>query len=258
MNPNLISLGVAPTTLTREEKDFLDQNGYLNLGQLLSDEQLKNIRNRIADLLQAEGQHAGSELLDSPYIRHPKEEGADRLADLVNKGAEFDIFYTHPKVLAAMAHVLGEEFKLSSLNYRAAKPGKGLQKLHADWHEPVDAGDYKVCNSIWLLDDFSRANGATRVVPGTHLHGQLPQDVLADPWDTHPDEVLIEAPAGSVFVFNSHTWHGGTDNSTDQPRRAIHSYFCRKDQPQQVDQLRYIQDTTKARLPEAALEILGV
>lgn len=258
MNPILTKLGVAQTTLTEEEKDFLDQNGYLNLGQLLSDEQLEDIRNRISQLLQLEGQAAGAELMDSPYIRHPKEEGADRLADLVNKGTEFDLFYTHPKVLAAMAHVLGEEFKLSSLNYRAAKPGKGLQKLHADWHEPVETRDYKVCNSIWLLDDFSRANGATRVVPGTHLNGQLPQDVLEDPWATHPNEVLIEAPAGSVFVFNSHTWHGGTNNSTDRYRRAIHSYFCRKDQPQQVDQKRYIKETTKQRLPEAAWEILGV
>ncbi|MCB0634308.1 MAG: phytanoyl-CoA dioxygenase family protein [Lewinella sp.] len=258
MNPNLTKLGVAQTTLTLEEKNFLDQNGYLNLGQLLSDEQLELIRNRISFLLQQEGEAAGAELLDSPYIRHPKEEGADRLADLVNKGSEFDIFYTHPKVLAAMAHVLGQEFKLSSLNYRAAKPGKGLQKLHADWHEAVEVNDYKVCNSIWLLDDFSRANGATRVVPGTQLNGQLPQDALEDPWATHPDEVLIEAPAGSVFIFNSHTWHGGTNNSTDQYRRAIHSYFCRIDQPQQVDQKRYIQAATKARLPEAALEILGI
>lgn len=258
MNPNLTSLGVAQTTLSQEEKNFLDQNGYLNLGQLLVGDQLEDIRNRISYLLRLEGQNAGAELMDSPYIRHPKEEGADRLADLVNKGAEFDIFYTHPKVLAAMAHVLGEAFKLSSLNYRAAKPGKGLQKLHADWHEAVAANDYKVCNSIWLLDDFSRANGATRVVPGTHLNGQLPQNALEDPWATHPDEVLIEAPAGSVFVFNSHTWHGGTNNRTDQYRRAIHSYFCRKDQPQQVDQKRYIQEVTKQRLPEAALEILGV
>ncbi|PHN05711.1 phytanoyl-CoA dioxygenase family protein [Flavilitoribacter nigricans] len=258
MESLLEQMGVQQDTLSKEEKAFLDQNGYLNLGRLLDDDALDSINRHLQSLLQAEGEHAGSELMDSPYIRHPKEEGADRLADLVNKGSVFDIFYTHPKVLAAMAHILGPQFKLSSLNYRAAKPGKGLQKLHADWHEAVSSGEYKVCNSIWLLDDFSRANGATRIVPGTQLQGDLPQDVLDDPWDPHPDEVVIEAPAGSVFIFNSHTWHGGTNNSTDRPRRAVHSYFCRADQPQQVDQKRYIQADTRNRLSPAAQQILGV
>lgn len=258
MQDTLEQLGVDRDLLSPSEKEFLRKNGYLNLGQLLSLEQVAAINAHLKKLMDREGARAGAELLDSPYIRHPKEEGADRLADLVNKGAIFDIFYTHPKVLAAMAEVLGPDFKLSSLNYRAAKPGMGLQKLHADWHEPVDQGDYKVCNSIWLLDDFSRANGATRVVPGTHLHGRLPQDEMEDPLATHPDEVLIEAPAGSVFIFNSHTWHGGTNNSTDRPRRAIHSYFCRADQPQQVDQNRYITAETLERISAAARQILAV
>jgi len=259
MHTTLLSkLGVTNDTLSAAEKAFLAQNGYLNLGKLLSDEQLHAINQRLVELMNVEGENSGSELMDSPYIRHPKEEGADRLADLVNKGEEFDVFYTHPKVLAAMAAVLGETFKLSSLNYRAAKPGMGLQKLHVDWHEAVASDDFKVCNSIWLLDDFSKENGATRIVPGTHLLENLPQDVLVDQMATHPDEVLIEAPAGSVFIFNSHAWHGGTCNLTNKPRRAMHSYFCRKDQPQQIDQKKYIQSQTLERISPMAKEILDV
>lgn len=254
----LSQLGVTDALLSQEEKDFLDQNGYLNLGRLLSESQLASIRNKIQLLLEKEGADAGKELMDSPHIRHPKESGADRLADLVNKGQEFDIFYTHSKVLAAISHVLGKNLKLSSLNYRAAKPGAGLQKLHVDWHEAVAVQDYKVCNSIWLLDDFSKENGATRVVPGTHLHARLPQEAMEDPMAPHSDEVIMEAPAGSVVIFNSHSWHGGTTNHTPNPRRAIHSYFCRKDQPQQVDQKRYIKQETLDRLPEGAAEILGL
>lgn len=258
MNPTLTNLGVTSATLSEAEKNFLDKNGYLNLGQLLSNQQLTDIRNQIDFLLKKEGKQAGAELMDSPYIKHPKEAGADRLADLVNKGAVFDIFYTHPKVLAAIAQVVGQPFKLSSLNYRAAKPGKGLQKLHVDWSTAVQPNDFKVANSIWLLDDFSKANGATRLVPGTHLTGKLPQDEMDNPFDSHSKEILIEAPAGSVFIFNSHVWHGGTTNHTKAYRRAIHSYFCRHDQPQQVDQQRYILSETKERLSLAAQEILGV
>jgi ectoine hydroxylase-related dioxygenase (phytanoyl-CoA dioxygenase family) len=254
----LSALNVRENTLSPDEKKFLDQNGYLNLGQLLSDSQVERINERIQSLMNSEGDNAGSELLDSPYIRHPKEAGADRLADLVNKGSEFDIFYTHPRVLAGVAHVLGQSIKLSSLNYRAAKPGMGLQKLHVDWHESVAPGHYAVCNSIWLLDDFSRKNGATRIVPGSHLSGVMPQNILQDAEATHPDEVIIEAPAGSVFIFNSHAWHGGTNNQTNKSRRSIHSYFCKSDQPQQVDQSRYIKKETLKRLPPAAIKILGV
>jgi len=254
----LYALNVRENTLTQDEKDFLDQNGFLDLGQLLSNIEVERINERIYSLMNAEGDKAGSELLDSPYIRHPKEAGADRLADLVNKGEVFDIFYTHPRVLAGIAHVLGQSIKLSSLNYRAAKPGMGLQKLHVDWHEAVSPGQYKVCNSIWLLDAFAKKNGATRIVPGTHLSSTLPQNILKDPEASHPDEVIIEAPAGSVFIFNSHAWHGGTTNNTEKSRRSIHSYFCQADQPQQVDQARYIKNETLDRLSPAAIKILGL
>lgn len=254
----LSQLDVRNDTLSQEEKDFLDKEGYLNLGKLLTDAQVKEINDRISFLMNSEGDNAGSELLDSPYIRHPKEAGADRLADLVNKGEIFDIFYTHPRVLAGIAHVLGQSIKLSSLNYRAAKPGMGSQKLHVDWHEAVTDGDYKVCNSIWLLDDFTKENGATRIVPGTHHSGVLPQSVLPDPGASFPAEVIIQAPAGSVFIFNSHAWHGGTTNRTEKSRRSIHSYFCKSDQPQQVDQSRYIKDETLKRLSPAAITILGL
>lgn len=258
MEHYLNELGVKEDLISQEEKDFLKKEGYLVLGRILTVEQVNQINRRIQELMQSEGENAGSELMDSPYIRHPKEAGADRLADLVNKDPIFDIFYTNPRVLAAVSLVLGNEIKLSSLNYRAAKPGTGEQKLHVDWHETVDPGDYKVCNSIWLLDDFTAANGATRIVPGTHLEGKLPQDILEDPEAHHPDEVLLEAPAGTVAIFNSHTWHGGTRNLTDRPRRAVHSYFCRRDQPQQVDQKRYMRSATRQRLHPATLRLLDV
>jgi hypothetical protein len=57
-----------------------------------------------------------------------------------------------------------------------------------------------------LLDDFTRENGATRYVPGSHRWGKLPQDVLADPSAPHSDEKLIIGRAGTVVVINVHLW----------------------------------------------------
>lgn len=244
--------------LTDTEKDFLDSQGYLSLGCLLSAEQFSAVRNRVDEIAMEEGDRGGFELFDSKHIKHPKEEGADRLANLVNKSSVFDILYTHPKLLAAVTHVLGSEIKLSSLNYRAANPGKGLQKLHVDWKEAVRPGEFKVCNSIWLLDDFSVANGATRLVPNSHLSGKVPADDMENPEAPHPDEIILEAPAGTVVIFNSHTWHGGTTNTTNDSRRAIHSYFCTRDQPQQTDQKKWILPETLSRISDEARWVLDV
>ena len=254
----LDELNVSDHPLSQSEKDFMDTNGYLSLGQLLSPSLLNALRKRIDELTKQEGDNGGSELYDSKHIRHPKETGVHRLANLANKGSIFDTLYTHPKLLATVRHTLGTEFKLSSLNFRAAKPNQGLQKLHVDWHEAVSPGAYRVCNSIWLLDDFSVANGATRLVPGTHLCGKAPEEEMEDPLQSHPQEIILEAPAGTAVVFNSHVWHGGTTNQTEQPRRAIHSYFCHRDEPQQTPQQKFIQQDTLDRISNAARWLLNV
>ncbi len=246
----LIALGVTENTLTQKEKDRLDRDGYLPLRDILSLEQIAQITKRTDELIAEEGQDAGKEV--------HQEVGATRLSDLVNKDPLFEICFTHPRVLAAINHVLGGSLKLSSLNYRAALPGSGLQGLHADWGGAVADGDYYVCNSIWLLDDFTELNGATRIVPGSQRSGKVPRDVMPDPTKSHDDEILLTAPAGTVVIFNSHTWHGGTLNRTDKPRRAMHSYFTRRDQTQQLDQKAYIRPETYERLSPAARFILDV
>lgn len=246
----LFDLGVRADTLTQAEKDQLDRDGYLPLADILSPEQMEAIRARLDALWAAEGEDAGKEV--------HQEAGTDRLADLVNKDPIFEVCFTHPRVLAALAHVLGNDLKLSSLNARAALPGQGLQALHADWGEGVEPGDYQACNSIWLLDDFTEENGATRVVPGSQRSGTTPQQVLDDPKAPHPDEVLLLAPAGTVVIFNSHTWHGGTLNRSSARRRAMHSYFTRRHHPQQLDQKAYIRPETYNRLSDVLRFILDV
>ena len=246
----LATFGVTDQTLTAEEKTFLEQNGYLPLYNILSPEQIKTITTRLAELAAEEGDKAGLEV--------HQEKGTVRLSNLVNKGEIFEICFTHPRVLAAISQVLKGNLKLSSLNARAALPGEGLQQLHVDWRGAVEAGDFHVCNSIWLLDDFTTEYGATRVVPGSQNWSKTPQQEMANAMEPHPNEVILVAPAGTVVIFNSHTWHGGTLNRTDRPRRAMHSYFCRRDQKQQTDQRASLNPETVARLSPAARVVLDV
>jgi hypothetical protein len=88
--------------------------------------------------------------------------GTRRLANLVNKDPVFEIGYTHPKMLAISYHVIGREFKLNSINARDALPGEGHQNLYADWRSREQHEPFHIVNTIWLLDDFTSENSATR------------------------------------------------------------------------------------------------
>jgi ectoine hydroxylase-related dioxygenase (phytanoyl-CoA dioxygenase family) len=246
----LAALGVTETTLTDAEKESLNEKGYVIFNNIVDPVWLKELQDKYEDLMEKEGAAAGTEV--------HKEVGTRRLADLVNKGEVFDRAYTHPKVLAAIYQIIGRDFKLSALNGRDAEPGQGNQQLHADWGPRVLKEPQHVAISLWMLDDFTSENGATRVVPGSHLIEGLPQDYLEDPAAPHPDEVLVTAPAGSVVVLSSHLWHGGTTNRTDKMRRAIHPYYTAREFSQQQDMKEYIRVSTYNRISPAARYILDV
>jgi ectoine hydroxylase-related dioxygenase (phytanoyl-CoA dioxygenase family) len=75
---------------------------------------------------------------------------------------------------------------------------------------------------------------------------------------THPEQTLLTGKAGTVVVFNSHTWHGGTVNRHDLPRRALHSAFTRRELPQQESLKDYVSAETADRLSAAALYIVDI
>ena len=217
----------------------------------MGEELLAGLRRRILQLFEEEGERAGSEFRT--------EEHAHRLANLVDKGEEFRRAIALPAVLDCVRHVLGPELKLSSLNARSADPNSDAgQPLHVDMGAIPDERGYWVCNTIWLMDDFTLENGATRLVPGSHTWRQRPQDVLADPSAPHPDEILLTGKAGSVVVMNAHLWHGGTANRTTAPRLAMHSFYCRRDKPQQQYQKQLLRPEVQAALSPALRDLLAL
>lgn len=240
----LAALGVSEGTLSDNEKSSLDEKGFVVLHRVIRPAHLADLRASFERLMKLEGKSAGLEV--------HQEEGTRRLSDLVNKGVCYDPVYIHPRVLAAVYHVLKRGFKLSSLNARDAEPGNGFQKLHTDWDDAKGVDRFHVVNSLWMLDDFSEDNGPTRVVPGTHKLLR-PPDV-----ESHPEEIRVTGEAGTVVVFNSHVWHGGTKNTSVRKRRGVHAYYTARENPQQLDQKKYIRPETLARITPAARYILDV
>jgi ectoine hydroxylase-related dioxygenase (phytanoyl-CoA dioxygenase family) len=237
-------------SLTEAERRALDQDGFVVLENFMGEELLFGLRRRIDELFAEEGDQAGSEFKQEP--------GSRRLANLMDKGEVFHRALSSPKLLECVRHVLGAGIKLSSINVRSAEPGCEPQPLHCDMGAIADEQGYWVCNSVWIIDDFTLENGAIRVVPGSHRWNKVPQSELADPKALHPQEKLLTGRAGTVVVMNAHLWHGGTANRTGRSRTALHIFFARRDKPQQQYQKRLVRPEVQAGLSPLLRDLLAL
>jgi hypothetical protein len=226
------------------EADELRDRGYTIIEGYVPAATIDELTSRCEELWNKEGERSGAEFKQEP--------GSRRLANLVDKGEIFEKVWADPYILGLVGVALGPHFKLSSLNARSANPfSDSSQPLHADMGAIEDSRGFWVCNTVWLLDDFTTDNGALRAVPGSHRYGKLPSP-------PEPEGVLITAPRGTVVVMNAHMWHGGTANRTDKPRRALHSFYCRSDKPQQQWQSKLLRESTKARMTPELRALLAL
>ena len=145
-----------------------------------------------------------------------------RIYNLLGHGSHFEQIPVHPAILPICEQVLDEGLLVSSLSSIAIGPGETPQPVHADDqviplpkpHPPT------VCNTMWALTDFSDANGATRVIPGSHKASESPD--LSRSYDSIPAEMR----RGSVLVWHGSLWHGGGANTTTSRRVGIAMNYC--------------------------------
>jgi ectoine hydroxylase-related dioxygenase (phytanoyl-CoA dioxygenase family) len=180
-------------------------------------------------------------------------EGFDtkRVYALFAKTRAFDAAAIHPLVLGVLDRVLGE-YQLSAPTGIQIGPGERAQVLHRDQSVYPLPADYPavVVNTMWALDDFSVANGATRVVPGSHR--------WVDRAPTDADEVVTATmPAGSVNFYLGRLYHGGGANTTDRPRLGVILEYVASWLRAQETHLLAVPPATVATLPERLQELLG-
>lgn len=200
--------------LTPNERRRLDEEGCLTLEGMVDVKQVREMRERLEALLAVTAQdHAGTlivgGLLDEPV---------------------FDAAWRHPRVLAAVRQVLGEDVRMLGLSSRGLRPGHGQQALHVDWGGQGTPGVWYGCHAICALVDFTHQNGATRVVPGSHRNPYLLSERF-DPRRPHPAQRQLTGPAGSIFILNIHCLHSAVVNASDGPRHALFANFSRRDSP---------------------------
>ena len=210
----LSEFGLTLDSISDHDREALDRDGYVVLPNVIDETLLNDLR---AAFEAGCGKNGNSAVL--------KESGTRHVNDLANGDRVFEVVYTNPRVLAAVYHVLRNEFRVGQIGGRDPLPGFGQQGLHADWTVRLRGEPFRIATTIWLLDDFTAENGSTRVVPGTHLLLGPPPKKFADPASRHPDQKVITGTAGSVLVFNGHLWHSGTTNKSSRSRRVVQCVF---------------------------------
>ena len=155
-----------------------------------------------------------------------------RIYNLLALDGVFERIPVHANVLPLVERVLDPGCLISSLSSIAIGPDESAQPIHADDqliplakpHAPL------VCNTMWAITDFTEDNGATRLMPGTHLADSSP--TFGTPYET----IAAEMPRGSVLVWNGSLWHGGGANATDARRVGIAMNYCAGYMRQQENQ----------------------
>jgi ectoine hydroxylase-related dioxygenase (phytanoyl-CoA dioxygenase family) len=162
----------------------------------------------------------------------------------------------HPLALSTTGLVLSHatNFQLHLTQVIAIGAGESAQPIHRDqWafdFFPFPQ-DYDVqCNTIWAQSDFTEANGATRVVPGSNKAG----DRLSF---RHEDTEPAEMERGSALFYSGSVYHGGGANSTDTPRVGLNITYnvawLRQEENQYLSVPREVAET----LPTELLRLMG-
>jgi ectoine hydroxylase-related dioxygenase (phytanoyl-CoA dioxygenase family) len=176
-----------------------------------------------------------------------------RIYNLLVHGPEFEQIPVHPNVLPVVEGVLDDGCLISSLSSIAICAGETAQPIHADDQlipltKPHAA---TVCNTMWALTDFTEANGATRIIPGSHLSDRSPD--YGHPYDSQPAEMA----KGSVLVWHGSLWHGGGANTTEHRRVGIAMNYCAGYIRQQENQQLGIPLATVRNFPPRLQELCG-
>ena len=171
----------------------------------------------------------------------------------------------HPLYLALCDRILlpsCARYQLNLGHWLQRGPGADEQWLHRDevvWNDvPWPHPELQLASVIAFVD-FTRDNGATRIVPGSHRWPDRARSA-ADQMQTtvEPDQIAYaEMPAGSAVIYSGGTIHGGGANVTDIPRRAAHLSYTLGWLRTEENNYLSAPPEYAATLPRQAQELLG-
>jgi ectoine hydroxylase-related dioxygenase (phytanoyl-CoA dioxygenase family) len=232
---------LCPDATVSDVLERLDADGYVIVEGILNPQDTRRMRAELTELLSV-----------TPQGRNPFEGfHTRRIYALFAKTRAFDGPATHPLVLGVLDQVLGH-YQFSAPVAIEIGPGEAAQSLHRDdgvYPLPHPHADV-VVNTMWALDDFTAANGATQLVPGSHQWGERRPDQATS-------TVTAEMPAGAMMFYVGSLWHGGGANTTERPRLGVILEYVAAWLRPQENHILGVPPEIACTLPERLQELLG-
>ncbi len=195
-----------------------------------------------------------SEGRDPPQFGLDYGDGNQRVWNVLSRDRVFAELVQHPAALRLVRAVIGWPALLGNLSANIVGPGAVESVLHADQvfvPEPWPA-DPQGVNVAWCLDEFTEANGATRVVPRSHRAHRNPAP------DERVDTVAVEAPLGTMMVFESRVWHRtGANTSADRRRAGLFGWYTRPIYRTQENWFLSLDPSIRESASDTLLELLA-
>jgi len=251
-----------PFIIQRNERTFNEEaflafqkDGYVILQQFLSDEELHQIKNKIEFL---------SEFESSNKIAHFYGESLQRIWNLLNKDLLFHELLLSEQVDLWMNRIFAREtnhqkYFLSSFQANILMPGAREQILHIDTPFPEPIPPYPIkANTIWLLDDFTEINGATEIIPGSHISSKRPPRSPSE-YELKKIEKVI-APKGSVLITSGNLWHRSGNNKSSNNRTVLLGSFAAsyiREIACEDDTVRFLSPNMRNIMNPKLIEIIG-
>jgi hypothetical protein len=179
-----------------------------------------------------------------------------RTGGLIARSATCRELVMHPVVRDAVSGILGHatSFQLHLTQVIAIGPGEPGQQIHRDqWafdFFPFPSGYEVQCNTIWAMTDFTEANGATRVVPGSH-RSEDRREIA------HEETAPAEMPAGSVLFYTGSLYHGAGANQSDATRYGVNVTYAVSWLRQEENQYLSCPPDVARELPDDLLRLMG-
>lgn len=226
--------------------DTIEEQGYCIVENAIEPQLLTEIRETVA--------RVEDELDVQPRGNRTEGFATKRMYNLLSKDRAFWKLPIHDNVLPFPEQLLDRECVLSGTTCMHIGPGEVHQGLHSDdglVSVPRPRMPFMV-TTIWAFTDFTDANGATRVVPGSHRFDHEPRK------DEEIEHIAAEMPAGSVLIVNGGTWHCGGANTTDDDwRLGISVQYCQGWMRQQQNQYYALSPDDVRAMPQRLASLCG-
>ncbi len=235
----------------------ISEQGYSVLENVLSEQECNLYKSLLErDYKQYSPYYANTEKTD----HHLNEKRYEKVVyNMHNKDIRYYPLFDHPtlepilkKQLQEGSYQNSEPYHLLNISARCPVLGAPAQQLHLDSNLPGGGSYPLIMVIIYMLDDFNSTNGTTRLVPGSHKGFEY-----AENGKNYPNEVSIEAKAGSVLLFNGALWHGSTVKSSKGSRWAIVLGYGRWFIKPSFDFIQNIPESIFSNISEHYKELLG-